>query len=78
MKIKHINNIEKFFKVIDSCSGKIELVGEDMRLNLKGKLTQYFSLANMFSNGEIPELEIIAYNQDDVNKLIDFMLSGDF
>lgn len=78
MKIKHINNIEKFFKVIDSCSGKIELVGEDMRLNLKSKLTQYFSLANMFSNGEIPELEIIAYNQDDVNKLIDFMLSGDF
>lgn len=78
MKIKHINNIEKFFKVIDSCSGKIELVGEDMRLNLKSKLTQYFSLANMFSNGEIPELEIIAYNQDDVNKLIDFMMSGDY
>lgn len=78
MKIKHINNIEKFFKVIDSCSGKIELVGEDMRLNLKSKLTQYFSLANMFSNGEIPELEIIAYNQEDVNKLIDFMMSGDY
>jgi len=75
MKINHINDIEKFFEVIDSCTGKIELVGEDLRLNLKSKLTQYFSLANIFSGGgEIPELEIIAYNQDDVNKLIAFMI----
>lgn len=75
MKIKHIEDIEKFFEVIDSCTGKIELVGEDLRLNLKSKLTQYFSLANIFSGGgEIPELEIIAYNQDDVNKLIAFMI----
>lgn len=75
MKIKHINDIEGFFKTIDSCSGKIELVGEDIRLNLKSKLAQYFSLATIFSGGEeIPELEIIAYNQDDVNKLIRFMV----
>ena len=75
MKIKHIDDIEKFFEVIDSCTGKIELVNEDMRLNLKSKLAQYFSLANVFSGGgEIPELEIIAYNQDDVNKLIAFMI----
>lgn len=75
MKINHIDDIEKFFEVIDSCTGKIELVGEDLRLNLKSKLTQYFSLANIFSGGgEIPELEIIAYNQDDVNKLIAFMI----
>lgn len=75
MKIKHIDDIEKFFEVIDSCDGKIELVGDDIRLNLKSKLAQYFSLANIFSGGgEIPELEIIAYNQDDVNKLIAFMI----
>lgn len=75
MKIKHIDDIEKFFEVIDSCDGKIELVGEDIRLNLKSKLAQYFSLANIFSGGgEIPELELIAYNQNDVNKLIAFMI----
>ena len=75
MKIKHIDDIEKFFEIIDSCDGKIELVGDDIRLNLKSKLAQYFSLANIFSGGgEIPELEIIAYNQDDVNKLIAFMI----
>lgn len=75
MKLRNINNIEKLFEVIDSCEGNIELVGEDIRLNLKSKLSQYFSLAEIFSGGsEIPELELIAYNQRDANKLIDFMM----
>ena len=75
MKIKHIDDIEKFFKTIDSCTGKIELVGDDIRLNLKSKLAQYFSLATIFSGGEeITELEIIAYNQEDVNRLIQYMV----
>ena len=75
MKIQNINNIEKFFQVVDSCSGKVELVtGEGDRLNLKSKLCQYVSMANIFSNGEIPELEIIAYEKEDIDKLIAFML----
>ena len=77
MKLYNIKNIEGLFKVIDSCEGKIELIGEDLRLNLKSKLTQYFALAQMFNDGEIPEMEIIAYNQDDVNKLINFMMGGE-
>ncbi len=76
MKVENIKNINKFFEVVDSCKGKIELVtGEGDRLNLKSKLSQYVSLANIFSNGEIPELEIIAYEKDDVDKLIDFMMN---
>ena len=75
MKIQNINNIEKFFQVVDSCTGKVELVtGEGDRLNLKSKLCQYVSMANIFSNGEIPELEIIAYEKEDIDKLIAFML----
>ena len=77
MKLYNIKDIDGFFKVIDSCEGKIELIGEDLRLNLKSKLTQYFALAQMFNDGEIPEMEIIAYNQDDVNKLINFMAGGE-
>jgi len=42
---------------------------------LKSKLSQYVSMANIFSNGEIPELEIIAYEPQDVEKLIDFMMN---
>jgi hypothetical protein len=76
MKITNITNIEGLFKTIDSCSGRVELVtGEGDRLNLKSKLTQYVSLANVFSGGEIPEMELVAYEADDVMKLIHFMMN---
>lgn len=78
MKITNISNIEKFFQVVDSCAGKVELVtGEGDRLNLKSKLCQYVSMASIFSNGDmIPELEIIAYEPEDTQKLISFMVNG--
>ena len=31
---------------------------------------------NIFSNGEIPELEVIAYEKEDTDKLIQFMIDG--
>ena len=77
MKVQNITDIDKFFKVIDDCKGKVELVtGEGDRLNLKSKLSQYVSMANIFSNGEIPELEIIAYEKEDTDRLIQFMMEG--
>ena len=55
MKVQNIKNINKFFEVVDECKGRVELVtGEGDRLNLKSKLSQYVSMANIFSNGEIP------------------------
>ncbi len=78
MKVQNITNIDAFFKVVDSCKGKVELVtGEGDRLNLKSKLSQYVSMANIFSNGEIPELEILAYEKEDTDKLINFMMTGE-
>lgn len=77
MKVQNITNIEKFFQVVDQCKGKVELVtGEGDRLNLKSKLSQYVSMANIFSNGEIPELEIVAHEKEDIDKLIDFMMNN--
>lgn len=77
MKVQNIKDVNKFFEVIDSCKGKVELVtGEGDRLNLKSKLCQYVFLANIFSNGEIPELEIIAYEKEDIDKLLSFMING--
>ena len=62
MKVTKIKDVNKFFEVIDSCKGKVELVtGEGDRLNLKSKLSQYVSLANIFSDGTIEELELVAY-----------------
>ena len=77
MKVQNITDINRFFAVIDSCKGKVELVtGEGDRLNLKSKLCQYVSLANIFSNGEIPELEILAYEPEDIEKLISYMMNS--
>ena len=77
MKVSNIKDVEKFFEVVDSCTGRVELVtGEGDRLNLKSKLSQYVSLANIFSNGEIPELEIIASEKEDVDRLMNFMING--
>ena len=77
MKVQNITNIDKFFEVVDSCKGKVELVtGEGDRLNLKSNLSLYVSMANIFSNGEIPELEVIAYEKEDTDKLIQFMIDG--
>ena len=77
MKVSNIKDIDKFFAVVDSCEGRVELVtGEGDRLNLKSKLSQYVSMANIFSNGEIPDLEIVAPEPEDIDKLVKFMLLG--
>lgn len=77
MKVQNITDIDKFFEVIDQCKGKVELVtGEGDRLNLKSKLSQYVSLANIFSDGTIEELEVIAYEPEDTAKLVEFMMEG--
>ena len=77
MKITNITDVNALFKVVESCNGKVELVtGEGDRLNLKSKLSQYVALANVFSEAKIDELEIIAYEPEDVQKLISFMYNG--
>ena len=76
MKVENIKDIDKFFKVIDECKGKVELVtGEGDRLNLKSKLSQYVSLANIFSDGVIKELELVAYEPEDIDRLLNYMVN---
>ena len=77
MKVQNISNVDKFFQVIDSCAGKVELVtGAGDRLNLKSKLCQDVSMAKIFSDGTISELEIIAYEPEDIKKLVNFMMEN--
>ena len=76
MKVNNIHDIEKFFKVVDECKGKVELVtGEGDRLNLKSKLSQYVSMANIFSDGTIKELELVAYEPEAIDKLVNFLMN---
>ena len=77
MKITNIKDIDKFFETVDKCKGRVELVtGEGDRLNLKSKLSQYVSLVNIFSNGDIPALEIVASEKEDIERLMAFMING--
>ena len=77
MKLSIIENLDDFFKVIDNCEGKVELVtNEGDRLNIKSQLSKYVSIAKIFSNGEFKkEIEIICYDPKDVQKLINYMYS---
>ncbi|WP_337412043.1 polya polymerase [Clostridium sp.] len=78
MKIQNINDVESFFKIVDQCKGPVELVSpEGDRINLKSKLSQYLSMANIFSNGYIKELELVAYEKEDLDRLIKFMYQGE-
>ena len=77
MKVFNITDIDAFFKMIDECKGIVELVtGEGDRLNLKSKLSQYVALAKVFSDGVIDELELVAHEPKDVERLVSFMYNG--
>ena len=76
MKLNMIKDFDEFYKIINECNGRVELVtGENDRLNLKSKLSQYVSFAKIFSNGELKnEIEIVCYDSNDVKKLMDYMI----
>lgn len=77
MKITNITDIERFFQVVNQCKGKVELVTTDGDcINLKSKLSQYFSLAKIFSDGNIPEMEIITSDPEDLDLLIHYLITG--
>ena len=77
MKVQNIKDINKFFEVIEECDGKVELVtNEGDRLNLKSQLTKYVAIANFFSDGTVKELELVAYEPQDINRIVNFMLGG--
>ena len=75
MKIQNITNVDSFFDTVQKCKGKVELVSpEGDRLNLKSKLTQYLAIAEIFSGGYIRELELVVYNREDIDLLINYMM----
>lgn len=76
IKLFNVKDVDKLFEVIDSCESDVELVGDDIRINMKSKLSKYFSLAKLFSDGNIPELNLVTHNDKDTDKLINFMMKN--
>lgn len=76
MRLNRVENPKELLSLIDSCTGRVELITADGdRLNLKSKLCQYVSLVNIFSSAEqLPQLEIVAYEPEDIRKLMDYMI----
>lgn len=78
MKVEKVTNIPEFFKAVDSCMGRVELLtGEGDRLNLKSKLCQYLSIGQIFSRSEELHLEIISSEQEDLQKLCKYFLKNE-
>lgn len=74
IKVEKVNQVEKLFEVIDSCNTNVELVtGEGDCLNMKSKLSQYLSMTRMFANGDVPQMEFVTNDEQDVKKLKDFL-----
>ena len=73
MKIKKFADPTAFLKVIDSCSGRVELLtGAGDCLNLKSKLSQYVSLAGILADRDIDDLELTVYEEEDRKRLEGF------
>ena len=77
MKFYNISDIEGFFKAVDECKGKVELVtDEGDRLNLKSQLSKIVAYAGTFSGGKIKEMEILTSDPDDMRTLVKFIITG--
>jgi hypothetical protein len=76
MKLVNIDNPEELMEVINQCVGTVELVTpEGDRLNLKSKLCQYITLTSIFTSAtKIPEIELIAHEKEDVDRLLAYMM----
>ena len=74
IKIEKVNEVHKLFEVIDTCNSNVQLVtGEGDCLNMKSKLSQYLSMTRMFANGDVPQMEFITDDEEDIKKLMEFL-----
>ena len=77
MKVEKVTHIPEFFKIVDSCKGRVELLtGEGDRLNLKSKLCQFLSMGQIFSKSEDLHLEIVASEEEDLQRLCQFFMEN--
>lgn len=75
MKIRSLEDVEAFKKVINECKGEVwlESVYGD-KYNLKSALTQYVAIADLMRDNK-GDLELFAQLPADESKLIEFFSS---
>ena len=78
MKFYNIKNLEEFFKAIDRCEGKVELItGNGDRLNLKSNLCKYVAFSSLINSADVPEVEIVVEKSEDTALLMEYMMNGE-
>lgn len=78
MRVRQIKDINGFFRALEKCQGRVELITDDKDvLNLASKLTQFIGLTKVFNNPAIESYEIVCYNGDDYNMLKEFLVSAE-
>ncbi|MDO5695707.1 MAG: polya polymerase [Eubacteriales bacterium] len=73
MKINKINNVNKFFKLIDNLTGEAFLINKEGKLNLKSKLSQFIIVAKCL-NDDLGEVEILFDNPEDEEHMKEFLV----
>lgn len=75
MRFKNVSeaDIEGLFKVVDQCHGRVDIVTNDMILDLKSELVNYFLFTKAFSDGAITDMELVAFEKEDRERLIEYM-----
>ena len=70
MKVENIKNADKFFRIVDECEGKVQLITKNGdNLDLKPKLCQFVALDKILMEGNMNHIEIVAENKKDEEKL---------
>lgn len=78
MRVKQVKDIDGFFKALDTCKGRVELITDEKDvLNLASKLTQFIGLTAIFSNPDIKEYDIVCYNGEDYQKLKPYLVPAE-
>lgn len=79
MKFANVTNVERLFEIIQSeCTGTVELISkEGDRINLKSRLSQYVSMVRLLNADFVRELELVASEPKDVERLVRFMRDGE-
>lgn len=75
MRVKQIKDIDGFYKALNKCAGRVELITDERDiLNLASALTQFIGLTAIFSNPNIESYEIVCYNPDDFKYIEEFLV----
>lgn len=73
MKLRNIEQVEKFLEVVNSCSGNVLLKSNQQDIyNLKSTLSQYVAIGALLGE-KGDELELFCDNKEDELKFISFL-----